>query len=241
MTASAIDLARDRLIVAVDVASREQAKDLRDRLGDEVLWYKLGLELFTAEGPAVVDDFKRAGKRVFLDLKLHDIPNQVAGAVRSACRLGADMLTIHASGGPAMLRSAVEARDDIAPDGLKLLGVTVLTSLDGTEFPDVYRSGDVRSRVRAFADAACHAGVDGAVASTHELDILCAITPHDFLKVIPGIRIAGGASHDQARVATPAAALRGGATHLVVGRAITGAVDPSRGARTVLEEMAAVR
>jgi orotidine-5'-phosphate decarboxylase len=238
MTPNPIDLARNRLIVAVDVASRKHAQDLRDRLGDDVLWYKLGLELFTAEGPAVVDDFKRAGKRVFLDLKLHDIPNQVAGAVRSACRLGADLLTIHASGGPAMLRAAVEARNDIAPDGLRLLGVTVLTSLDGTEFPDVYRSMDVRSRVRAFADAACHAGVDGAVASTLELAVLREVTPHEFLKVIPGIRIAGGAAHDQARVATPAAALRAGATHLVVGRAITGAADPPRAAQMVLEEMA---
>jgi orotidine-5'-phosphate decarboxylase len=229
--------ARDRLIVALDVPTAERATALVERLGDAILWYKVGLELFVAEGPGVVRALTGRGKRVFLDLKLHDIPNTVAGAVRSASRLGAGLLTVHAEGGPAMLRAAVSARDEAPESGLGLLGVTVLTSLDGTEYPEVYRNADTRARVEVFARSAREAGMDGVVASALELDLLTAAFPAEFLKVIPGIRPAGTAAGDQARTATPADALRGGASHLVVGRAITGAADPVAAAREVLREM----
>ena len=231
--------ARDRMIVALDVPTAAAALALADRLGDAVLWYKVGLELFTAEGPDVVRALTGRGNRVFLDLKLHDIPNTVAGAVRSVSGLGADFLTVHAEGGPAMLRAAVSARNEAPNSALKLLGVTVLTSLDGTEYPEVYRSADARSRVEVFARAAREAGMDGVVASALELEALAAALPGEFLKVIPGIRPAGTGAGDQARTATPAAALRAGASHLVVGRAITAAPDPPAAAREVLREMEA--
>ncbi len=225
------------MIVALDVPTAAAAMALVDRLGDSVLWFKVGLELFTAEGPDVVRALTGRGKRVFLDLKLHDIPNTVAGAVRSVSRLGVDLLTVHAEGGPAMLRAAVSARNEVPDSALKLLGVTVLTSLDGTEYPEVYRSVDARSRVEVFARAAREAGMDGVVASALELDALVAALPGEFLKVIPGIRPAGTGAGDQARTATPAAALRAGASHLVVGRAITAAPDPPAAALEVLREM----
>ena len=230
--------ARGRLIVALDVPDAAAALALADRLGDAVLWYKVGLELFVAEGPPMVRALIERNRRVFLDLKLHDIPNTVAGAVRSAAGLGASLLTLHAEGGSAMMRAAREARDESGRSDLELLAVTVLTSLDGTDYPEVYRSEMVRDRVIAFARAAAEVGMDGVVASPLELDALARILPPGCLKVTPGIRPAGSAAHDQARVATPAAALRGGATHLVVGRAITQAPDPAAAALAVLGEMA---
>jgi len=229
-----LDDARQKLIVAFDVPDLSSALELDHRLGDEIGWVKIGLELFIAEGPPVVTAFRERGRRVFLDLKLHDIPNTVAGAVRSASRLGVDLLTVHAEGGPSMMRAAAEAR---ANTRLNLLAVTVLTSLDGNEYPGVYGSG-VEDRVLAFAEAAVEAGMDGIVASPRELPKLVAFVPSDFTRVIPGIRPAGGSTDDQARVATPRAALIAGATHLVVGRPITQAKDPAQAARAILEEMA---
>ncbi len=228
---------RDRLIVALDFPDAAGALELVDRLGDEVHRYKIGLELFTAEGPPVVREVLSRGKGVFLDLKLHDIPNTVAGAVRSASHLGVDLLTLHVEGGPEMLRAAAAARD-AAGRRLRLLGVTVLTSLTGAEFPQVYRDPDPARRVLAFARAAMEAGLDGVVASPVELPALRVALPDTFLKVIPGIRFAGAGVHDQARTATPAAALSAGATHLVVGRTITAAADRVEAARAVLVDMA---
>ncbi len=241
MTEADLAAVRDRLIVALDVPDAAAAAALADRLGDTVLWYKVGLELFTAEGPPVVRALGERGKRVFLDLKLHDIPNTVAGAVRSAARMGAGLLTVHAEGGSAMMRAAREARDEAGRPDLRLVAVTVLTSLDGTDYPEVYRSEMVADRVAAFARAAMEAGLDGVVASPLELGALAPIVPAGRLKVTPGIRPAGSATHDQARVATPASALAGGATHLVVGRAITKASDPAAAAAAVLREMAEAR
>ena len=227
---------RERLIVALDLPNAHEAVQLATRFGDEVLWVKVGLELFTAAGPSVVAELRRRGRRVFLDLKLHDIPNTVAGAVRSASRLGVDLLTLHAEGGPAMMRAAAEARG--ASGSPRLLAVTVLTSLDGSEYPGIYRA-PVEERVCAFAQAALAAGVDGVVASPRELGALAEVVPPGFLRVIPGIRPAGASLDDQARTATPASALRAGATHLVVGRPITRADDPSAAARAILGEIAA--
>jgi orotidine-5'-phosphate decarboxylase len=226
--------ARQKLIVAFDVPDLSSALDLDRRLGNEIGWVKIGLELFTAEGPPVVAALRERGRRVFLDLKLHDIPNTVAGAVKSASRLGVDLLTLHAEGGPAMMRAAVEAR---ANTRVNLLAVTVLTSLDGSEYSGVYRSG-IEERVLAFAEAAVEAGMDGIVASPRELTKLVSFVPSDFARVIPGIRPAGASTDDQARVATPRAALIAGATHLVIGRPITQAPDPAAAARSILEEMA---
>jgi len=227
--------ARDRLIVALDVSRLSPALELTRSLGADVRWVKVGLELFTAAGPDALQALKLLGKRVFLDLKLHDIPHTVAGAVRAAAHHGVDLLTLHASGGPAMLEAAASARDEMRSP-LRLLGVTVLTSLDGTEFPEVYRSPDVAERVQRFADAAVAAKLDGIVCSARDLDRLRGL-PEGFLRVTPGIRPAGGAAGDQARVATPAEALARGATHLVVGRPITGAEDPAAAARAVLDDM----
>jgi len=229
-----LDDARQRLIVAFDVPDLSSALELDRRLGNEVGWVKIGLELFTAEGPRVVTAFRERGRRVFLDLKLHDIPNTVAGAVKSASRLGVDLLTLHAEGGPAMMRAAVAAR---ANTRVNLLAVTVLTSLDGNEYPGMYRSA-IEDRVLAFAEAAVEAGMDGIVASPRELAKLVSFVPSDFARVIPGIRPAGSSTDDQARVATPRAALIAGATHLVVGRPITQAPDPAAALRSILEEMA---
>ena len=229
-----LDDARQRLIVAFDVPDARSAFELDRQLGRDISWVKVGLELFTAEGPSLVREFVTRGRRVFLDLKLHDIPNTVAGAVKNASRLGAELLTLHAEGGPAMMRAAAEARSD---SRLNLLAVTVLTSLDGTEFPGVYHAG-VEDRVLAFAEAAIEAGMNGVVASPRELPRLVPFVPSDFLRVIPGIRPADSATQDQARVATPRTALMAGATHLVVGRPITQAKDPAEAARAILEEMA---
>jgi len=229
---------RDRLIVALDTPGEAEALALVDSLGGDLRRVKVGLELFIAAGPGIVRKLRARDLRVFLDLKLHDIPNTVAGAVRSAARHGVDLLTLHAPGGPAMMRAAAAARD-ASGTSLRLLAVTVLTSLDGSEFPEVYRSGDPAERVRAFAASARDAGMDGVVCSPRELSLLSTAFPDGFLRVTPGIRPAGTASQDQARVATPAEALRGGASFLVVGRAITAAPDPAAALASVLAEMAA--
>lgn len=228
----------DRLIIPLDVSRLSPALELTRKLGDEVRWVKVGLQLFTGTGPDAMQSLKSLGKRLFLDLKLHDIPNTVAGAVESAAHWHAELLTLHAAGGPAMMRAAREARDRSNQRAMKLVAATVLTSLDGSEYPEVYRDSDVRSRVLAFAHGAAEAGLDGVVCSVHELEALHASgLPKDFLYITPGIRPAGSPVQDQARIATPREALAKGATHLVVGRPITQAEDPAAAARAVLEDM----
>lgn len=230
------DTAREKLIVALDFSEAESALALDQRLGDVVRWVKVGLELFSAAGPRVVRALRDRDRQVFLDLKLHDIPNTVVGAVRAAADHGAGLLTLHAEGGPAMMEAACQARD-ASGSGLRLLAVTVLTSLDGTEYPTVYRSGEVKNRVAAFARAAHEAGVDGVVCSPLELESLAGVVPDEFLKVTPGIRPGGTPTEDQSRVATPAAAMKAGASHLVIGRPITRAHDPSQAVRDILESL----
>ena len=233
------DAARDRIILALDRPDLAAAVDLVDRTGADLRWVKVGLELFTAEGPSAVRAFTERGRDVFLDLKLHDIPNTVAGAVRSAAGLGAGLLTLHAEGGPEMMRAAVAARDETGSD-LRLLAVTVLTSLHGDEFPDVYRDADPAPRVLAFARAAADAGVDGIVCSPKELAPLRNAVPDGFLRVTPGIRPAGSATGDQARVATPESALADGASHLVIGRAVTASSDPAAALEAILDGLSGV-
>lgn len=212
------------LIVALDLPSRARALEMVDLLGGDADFYKVGLELFTREGPPIVEDLHDRGKRVFLDLKLMDIPNTVAGAVASAADLGVELLTVHAQGGPRMLEAAL-AR---AGSSTRLLAVTLLTSLSPDEIQTIWDRpvGSVRREVLRLARIAVGVGIHGVVASPLEAGELRTALGSDALVVTPGIRPAGTDHHDQNRVATPEAAVEAGASHLVVGRAITQAPDP---------------
>jgi orotidine-5'-phosphate decarboxylase len=230
--------ARDRLIVALDVPDARAASLLVDRLDDTCSWFKVGLELFVAAGPAVLEPILRRGYSVFLDLKLHDIPNTVAGAVRSAAGLGAKLLTVHAGGGPAMLSAAQDALAGVA-NPPQLLAVTVLTSMDDTQLKAVGTHRSPANQVELLARMGIDCGIRGFVCSPQEVGALRALTGPEGTLVIPGIRPAGGAVGDQKRIATPADALRNGASYLVVGRPITQAADPANAAEAILAEMAA--
>ena len=234
-----------RMLVALDVATLAEAEGLLDRLAGAVTGCKIGAQLFTAAGPAAVEAARRRDFRVFLDLKFHDIPNTVAGAVREAARLGVFMLNVHASGGLVMLRAAAEAAQKAAAEfGVTrplCLGVTVLTSLDRrTLQQEVGVPSSVEAHVLHLASLARDAGLDGCVASPHEIPPLRLALGRRWVIVTPGIRPAElGRPDDQARVATPGAALRAGADYLVIGRPITAAPDPAAAARAILEELTA--
>jgi orotidine-5'-phosphate decarboxylase len=228
-----------RLIVALDFPDAGAALDLADRLQGLCRWFKVGLELFSAEGPGVVRDLRHRGCSVFLDLKLHDIPNTVAGGIRSVARLGAELLTVHAAGGPAMLEAAAEAAASV-PGAPRLLAVTVLTSMDHAQLAAIGVHRSPGHQVLHLAEAAASAGIDGFVASPEEVAPLRRLYPSSTL-VIPGIRPAGSAAGDQKRTATPATALGNGASYLVVGRPITQARDPAAAAQGILDEMAAAQ
>lgn len=226
MTRSAV---APEVIVALDFAEPGEAFRLVQRLPAGT-WVKVGLELFTRAGPPVVERLVDEGWHVFLDLKLHDIPNTVAGAVRSAARLGAELLTVHGFGGGAMLRAAAEAAADATgPRPLRLLAITVLTSLDDAALASVIGSGagGVEATAGRIAGLAKESGVHGIVCSVGEARALRIACGPDFLIVTPGIRLRGDPSHDQRRVATPAVARAAGADFLVVGRSITRAADPA--------------
>ncbi len=227
-----------RLIVALDFPAAAPALALADQLRGHVRWLKVGLELYCAEGPALVRQLRVRGFSVFLDLKLHDIPNTVAGAVRSAATTGAELLTLHAVGGPAMLRAAAEAAGSL-PTSPQLLAVTVLTSMDQAQLAAIGVNVTPADQVRRLAALAADSSITGLVASAEEVDALRRLYPQATL-VIPGIRPAGAAAGDQKRVATPAAALAAGATYLVIGRPITQAADPVAATEAILAEMASV-
>ena len=228
------------LIVALDVGTRQEAVDAVGRIGDAVGFYKIGLELFAAEGPDVVKAVKDLGKRVFLDLKFHDIPRTVERAVRSAGRLGVDLMTIHSVGGRAMIRAAADAAAEFGEVGPRILAVTVLTSLDESDLADVGIVGRTPAdQVRAMARFATENGAHGLVCSPKEVGDLSRTLPAGTLFVTPGVRPAGAAVGDQKRVATPAEAVADGATHLVVGRPIMAADDPAAAARVICAEMQA--
>ena len=231
--------AREQLIVALDVPSAKAATKVVERLEGTCRWYKVGLELFTAAGPTVVETLARRGYSVFLDLKFHDIPNTVAGAVRSAAGLGARLINVHAAGGPAMLAAAREALEGIA-DAPKLLAVTVLTSMDAAQLKaaGVGRAPD--KQVELLAKMSMKAGIRGFVCSPEEVGVLRTLTGPEGVLAVPGIRPAGAQAGDQRRLATPAAALRAGASYLVVGRPITQAQEPAEAAERILKEMAGV-
>jgi orotidine-5'-phosphate decarboxylase len=227
---------RERLIVALDVSSSTEAQKIVACLADSVQTYKVGMQLYTAEGPQVVRDLVATGKKVFLDLKYHDIPNTVAAAVREAAQLGVSMLTVHACGGTKMLRAAAEAAQGKS-SGLQVLAVTVLTSMDEQDLAATGVPGQVVDQVVRLASMALKAGCAGVVSSAQEVRTLRAKLSGDFLAVTPGVRPAGSAHGDQARVVTPAEANAAGATHIVVGRPITAAANPALEAGKILREM----
>ena len=229
--------ARKRLIVALDVPDIASAISLVDRLEDTCQWFKVGLELFVATGPAVLEPLLKRGHKVFLDLKFHDIPNTVAGAVRSAARLGVRMVNVHAAGGPAMLAAARAALDGVE-DPPELLAVTMLTSMDQAQLKATGLDRSPSEQVELLARMSLEAGIRGFVCSAEEVATLRALTGPEGVLVIPGIRPAGSDIADQRRIATPAEALRLGASYLVVGRPITQAPDPAEAAEAILKEMA---
>lgn len=212
------------VIVALDYPTRTEAMRLVAELGSDATLYKVGLQLLTEEGPDVVRELVANGKRVFLDLKLHEIPNSVAGAVRAAGRLGASMVTVHASAGGAVLRAAVAAAEPF-PE-LSVLALTVITSLTDKDLPEIGLHPSVRQQVERLATLAANTGCQGVVASVNEASYLAKLLPSGMLIVTPGIQFAGAKANDQARTATPADAKRAGASHIVVGRSITHATSP---------------
>jgi orotidine-5'-phosphate decarboxylase len=226
-------------IVALDVPSQDAALDLVDQLGGSCRFYKIGAELFTACGPSVVRAVLARGADVFLDLKYHDIPNTVAGAVARASALGVRLLTVHASGGAAMLRSAVDAAGD--PERCAVLAVTLLTSLRGSEVAAVWgrdRSLRVADEVMRLAEMASECGAAGIVCSGNEAAGVKRRFGSSLSVLIPGIRMPGGATHDQARTSTPADAVAAGADYVVVGRAVTAAGDRRAAMREMMAQLA---
>jgi orotidine-5'-phosphate decarboxylase len=230
-------LNRDRLIVALDVPSAGQASQVVKSIGEAATTYKVGKQLFTAEGPQIVRDLVSSGHKVFLDLKFHDIPNTVAGAVCAAAELGVSMLTVHASGGGSMLRAAAQAAAQSAVKPM-VLAVTVLTSLSDADLIELGIAGPVIDHVVRLAALARDAGCGGVVASALEAHELRRELGNEFNIVTPGVRPAGTAAGDQARVLTPKEAIAAGANYLVVGRPILDAPDPSLAANEIVREIA---
>lgn len=226
---------RHKLIVALDVSSAAAAQKIVAAVGDSAFTYKVGMQLYTAEGPHVVRDLVASGRRVFLDLKYHDIPNTVGAAVAEAAKLGVGMLTVHAAGSVRMLRAAVDAAQ--ANPGLMVLAVTVLTSLDANDLDKIGVRGSVEDSVVRLATIALANGCQGIVTSAREASTLRAELGHDFAIVTPGVRPAGTSVGDQVRVVTPAEAIASGASHIVVGRPITEAADPAAEARAILGQI----
>ena len=215
--------AKEKIIVALDAPDTASACRLADSLGDSVTWVKIGLQLFTAEGPEIVRTMKARGYKIFLDLKFHDIPNTAREAVHSAVALGADMTTIHLSGGAKMIRESVAAAKD---SELLVLGVTVLTSFDQAELHGIGVQNTPAGQVENLVALGTSVGLRGVVCSPHEITTLRHRFGPDLVIVTPGVRPAGSALDDQSRVMTPSEALRAGASHLVIGRPITGVPSP---------------
>lgn len=222
-------------IVALDVSTRAKAEELVEQLGDQCSFFKVGGELFTAEGPAVVHSVRDRGADVFLDLKFHDIPNTVRAAARSAAKLGARLITVHASGGAAMVRAAVEGAGDLCG----VLAVTILTSMDDVALSEAWgRSGVViQEEVLRLSDVARAAGAHGIVCSGQEAAAIYERHGTTLRLLVPGVRLAGGESHDQKRVVTPAEAREAGASYIVLGRAVTGESDPAAAMGRVWQEL----
>jgi orotidine-5'-phosphate decarboxylase len=234
--------AKEKIIVALDVPSAEAALRVAHELQGHVGMFKVGMELFTAEGPRVARNLLAEGNRVFLDLKFHDIPNTVRAAAQQAGMLGVDQLTVHAGGGSRMLAGAVEGVRAAAnargtPGATRVLAVTALTSLSAEDLAEVGFQGSPQEVVVRLARLAQAAGADGVIASPREIAAIREACGRNFLIVTPGIRPAAGASDDQARTATPHSAIRAGADYLVIGRPITAAADPAAAADAIAAEM----
>lgn len=238
-------MADNRLIVALDVHSMDDMKQIVNTLGSSVSFYKVGMELFYAAGEQTVTYLQKAGKSVFLDLKLHDIPNTVAQGVRSLTRLGANLITIHGQGGPVMMQAAADAaRDEAAKLGIdrpKLLAITVLTSFDDSSWTSIGGQLPIQDQVVRLAKLAKANHIDGVVASPLEAKAIKDACGSDFLIVTPGIRPSFAATNDQKRIASPASALADGAKKLVIGRPITKAADPIDAVQRIIKEMESVQ
>ena len=233
--------ARDRLICALDFPTFDEAKALVEELGDAVTFYKVGMELFYGAGPDIIRYLKEKDKKVFLDLKLQDIPNTVAHSLAVLTRLGADIMNVHAVGGPKMMaegmKAVKEAAAELGRPAPKLIAVTVLTSMDEAQWKPLNYARPIGEEVLDLAALTKESGLDGVVASPREAAGIRERCGKDFLIVTPGVRPAWAASNDQRRIATPAAAIGNGSTHLVVGRPITRADNKQEAVRKILEEM----
>lgn len=233
--------ARDRLICALDFPTFDRAKALVEELGDAVTFYKVGMELFYGAGPDIIRYLKEKDKKVFLDLKLQDIPNTVAHSLAVLTRLGADIMNVHAVGGPKMMAEGMKAVQEAAAElgrpAPKLIAVTVLTSMDEAQWKPLNYAKPIGEEVLDLAALTKESGLDGVVASPREAAEIRKQCGKDFLIVTPGVRPAWAASNDQSRIATPAAAIGNGSTHLVVGRPITQADNKQEAVQKILEEM----
>lgn len=229
-------IAANRIFCAIDTGDFSRAEDLVRQLSETGIHFKLGLEFFSAHGISGVEKIRAIvgdQTEIFLDLKFHDIPNTVAGAVRSVLSAKPQFLTVHASGGKDMIKAAVDAADGKT----KILAVTVLTSFDENALKDVGQSTPVSGQVLRLAGLAKEAGADGAVCSPHEIEMLKKELGHDFLLVVPGIRPAGSETDDQKRTLTPEEAFKRGADYLVIGRPITAAAEPLKAVRVLFSEV----
>jgi orotidine-5'-phosphate decarboxylase len=225
--------AADKIIVALDVSAKRAALDLVDQLRDQISFFKIGLQLYTAAGPEVVRDVNATGAKVFLDLKLHDIPNTVGRAVEAAAQLGVQMLTIHLSGGGEMIRAAVMARGN----KMSILGVTVLTSATQATLNEIGIDDKIDNQVLRLAGLGVAAGIDGLVASPHETKALRAACGDKIKIVTPGVRPSWSEPEDQKRFMTPRQAIDAGADYLVIGRPITAHPNPCEAVAKILEEI----
>jgi orotidine-5'-phosphate decarboxylase len=231
---------KKRIIVALDVKDKKEALSLVAKI-DQAETFKVGLQLYTAEGPQLLKKIKDMGKKIFLDLKLHDIPNTVLEAVKSGMRHGVEMMTLHASGGQEMMALASEAaaREAEKQGGMKplLLAVTILTSLKEEQLKEIGMAANVIEQVLRLARLAQKAGMDGVVCSPQEIEVIKKEFASELLIVTPGIRPAWAASHDQKRIMTPAEAIQKGADYLVIGRPITAAPSPQKAYLEIMDEL----
>jgi orotidine-5'-phosphate decarboxylase len=229
------------IIVPLDVPTRDEALALTEKLAGSVGAFKIGKELFVSEGPSIVREIRATGANIFLDLKFHDIPNTVAGAVRAATRLDVQMVTIHTCGGTDMMVAAeIAAQQEATAQGQQpplVLGVTVLTSMDAEDINEVGTNGEVAPQVKRLAKLAATSGLRGLVCSPLEIEMLRAVLPPEVKLVTPGIRPATSDTQDQKRVMTPAQAMTAGADWLVIGRPITQADDPAAAAQAILDSI----
>ncbi len=238
-------MADHRLIVALDFHNMDKVKALVTELGDSVIYYKVGMELFYSVGTEVIAYLREQKKEIFLDLKLHDIPNTTAQGLASLMKLGITMLNVHATGGYTMMKTAVKNLEKQAytlnTPRPKLIAVTILTSMNETDWQGLGQTMKIQEQVVRLAKLTKEAGLDGVVASPREAALIRQACGDDFLIVTPGVRPVGAAVNDQSRIATPASALENGASHLVVGRPITAAADPKSAAQKIIAEMERIR